>query len=177
MARQSSSRPTQSPIVEKLVADPSQPELRVLSGYLGRSARDGHWRVYQNVEFSEYLEVADSDIVHVEKTGRDDSDVAAWVWVRRDARVEHVRPQRTQAQAEFLMGDISSGFQPGAAGPIGALMRSLALAALPKTFSVTECATCPTSDGSHSCFAPVCTLATSCWTTHPADPGCGKKIA
>ncbi len=176
MAKRSSSRPTQSPIVEKLVADPSRPQLRVLSGYLGKSARDGYWRVYQNVEFSEYLEVAEGDIVHVEKTGRDDTEVAAWLWVRKDAPVEHVRPDRTKAQAEFLMGDISSGLQPGAAGPIAALIRSFALGAFPKTFTVTECATCPTGDGSHTCFAPVCTLATSCWTTHPADPGCGKKM-
>lgn len=169
-----SSGPKQDPVVEKLVRDPARPGTRLVSGYLGKSAREGYWRVYLNLEFSEYLEVAEKDILHSERLGGEDTTASgSWVWVKQDAQLDHVRTRPRQAQAEFLRGDIASAFLGDAA------LRSFGLGTigrLPRTFSVTECATCPTNDGDHTCVPAVCTLATSCHTTVPTDPGCGRKI-
>ena len=163
-------------LVEELVPDPSQPQARLVSGYLGKSARAGQWRVYLSLEFGEYLEIAEQDILQVVKLGREGSEAGAWVWVKHGASVEHVRLAPRRVQAEFLQGDITSAFLFGAAGQAATFFRGLAALALPKTFSVTECATCPTDDGSHTCVPAVCTLATSCLTTVPTDPGCGAKF-
>jgi hypothetical protein len=165
----------QDALVERLVADPANPGVKLLSGYLGRGDREGVWRLYLNLEFNDYLEIAEADILHVEKLGRDDaSQAGAWVWVKRDASVDHVRGERRGAQGEFLGGAISSRFLGGAAGGITAGVGGVA--ALPSTFSVTECATCPTDDGRHTCLPAVCTLATSCFTTVPIDKGCGDRF-
>lgn len=150
-------------LVERLIPDPGKPAAQLLSGYLGKSDRDGVWRIYLNLEFTEYLEIAEEDILHVEKLGRGDaSQAGAWIWVKRDATVEHVRPERRGAQAEFLGGEISTAFLGGAAGDRLGIASLTLLAGLRKTFSVTECATCPTNDGKHTCLPAVCTLATSC---------------
>jgi hypothetical protein len=161
-------------LIERLVPDPAKPEAKLLSGYLGRSDRDSVWRLYLNLEFNDYLEFAEADIVHVEKLGRDDeSQAGAWVWVKTETIVEHVRPERRAVQADFLGGAISSGLLGGAAGA-GINAASVGLvAALPRTFSVTEC---PTDDGKHTCTPAVCTLATSCYTTVPVDKGCGDRF-
>jgi hypothetical protein len=172
-----SSGPKPDPVVEKLVRDPARPGTKLLSGYLGKSARQGYWRIYLNFEFSEYLEVAEGDILHSERLGGDDSTASgSWVWVKEDARLEHVKTRGQQAQAEFLRGDIAAVFLAQTAVR-SSVFGLVTIAALPRTFSVTECATCPTDDGGHTCFPAVCTLATSCFTTVPVDVGCGRKIA
>jgi hypothetical protein len=175
MSQEGKSEITQDSLVERLVADPGNPETKLLSGYLGKSDRDGVWRIYLNLEFNEYLEIAEGDILHVEKLGREgESQAGAWMWVTPGAAVEHVRPERRRAQGEFLAGDITALFlRRSAAGRFG---MPAPIMSLPRTFSVTECATCPTDDGSHTCVPAVCTLATSCLTTVPTDPGCGDRF-
>lgn len=164
----------QDPVVEKLVRDPSRPGARLVSGYVGKSDREGRWRIYLNLEFSEYLEVSKEDVLHSERLAEETSASGTWVWVKEDARVEHVRTRPKQARAEFLRGDIASAFLGDAAGRGFGISSTIVF--LPRTFTVTECATCPTGDGSHTCVPAVCTLATSCLTTVPTDPGCGKKV-
>jgi hypothetical protein len=150
-------------LVERLVADPANPEAKLLSGYLGKSDREGVWRVYLSLEFNDYLEIAEAEILHVEKLRRDDaSQAGAWIWMKPDAVVEHVRPERRTTQGEFLSGEISGRFLGASAGGGLDLGFLTLVAALQKTFSVTECATCPTNDGKHTCVPAVCTLATSC---------------
>ena len=44
-------------IVRSLVPDPAQPpDVRVLVGFLGRSARERSWRLYVTPNFSDYVE-------------------------------------------------------------------------------------------------------------------------
>jgi hypothetical protein len=165
----------QDPLVEKIVDDPNHSQTRLVSGYVGKSTRSGYWRVYLNLEFSDYLEIAEADVLHVETLGDEDTS-GAWLWLRREASVEHVRSEPQKAQAEFLSGEIAAALLAQASPQAAMGFPWLRFAGLLKTFTVTECATCPTNDGSHSCVPAVCTLATSCLTTVPTDPGCGKKV-
>jgi hypothetical protein len=165
----------EDPLVSKVVHDPSSPKAKLLSGYLGRSSRRGHWRVYLTLDFSEYVELAAKDILHTQALGSPNAS-GSWIWVRDDAKMEHVKPDAESTGAEFLKGPIASKYignslfgnlgRVGVGGGFGLI----------KTFSVTECATCPTDDGAHTCVPAVCTLATSCLTSVPTDPGCGDKF-
>jgi hypothetical protein len=166
----------EDPLVQQLVPDPSSPGAKLFSGYVGRGEKEGMWRLYLSLEFDEYLEFRENDLVHVETLGGEGgSQAGSWIWLKPDAAVEHVRGEHRGMQGEFLGGDISKKFlHASPAGSVGLL--SPMLGALPQTFSVTQCATCPTGDGSHTCFPAVCTLATSCYTTVPIDRGCGLRL-
>jgi hypothetical protein len=166
----------EDPLVQQLVRDPAKPGAKLFSGYVGRSTSEGSWRLYLSLAFDDYLEFRESDIVHVETVGgKGGSQAGAWVWLSPDAAVQHIRGEHRGMQGEFLGGDISKRFlhaSPG--GTVG--LASPLFPALPQTFSVTACATCPTDDGAHTCFPAVCTLATSCYTTVPIDRGCGGRL-
>ena len=57
--------PEQKPddLAAELVPDPTKlPDVVVLKGYLGKSTRAGFSRLYVNLSFSEYVEVADEDV-------------------------------------------------------------------------------------------------------------------
>jgi hypothetical protein len=166
----------EDPLVRQLVRDPSNPAAKLFSGYAGKGESDGTWRLYLSLEFDEYLEFRESDLVHVETLGGEGSPQAGtWVWLKPDAAVEHVRGEQRAMQGEFLGGAISKRFlRSSPAGGVG--MASALFPAFPQTFTVTACATCPTDDGSHTCFPAVCTLATSCYTTVPIDRGCGLRL-
>lgn len=160
-------------VVEGLVPDPGHPpELKVLRGLLGRGTHDGYWRLYISADLGTYVEFAEDDVVYVAKLGPDGSSVGGTVvWLPRSAPVQRPAPAQQDVQAAYLAGKIAGAYL-GVVRPVwpgGGL-------GLAKTFSVTECATCPTGDGSHTCVPAVCTLATSCMTTVPTDPGCGGGV-
>jgi len=95
-------------LVARLVPNPAvAPDLVRLTGYLGRSARQGYWRLYQTMELTDYLEIAEDDIVHSESP-EDESPTV--VWVRREATIKRVHSESVQAQADFLRGDIAGDF-------------------------------------------------------------------
>ena len=162
-------------LVSQVVRDPSSPRAKLVSGYLGKSARRNYWRIYLTLDFSEYVEVAAKDILHTESLGTPNAS-GSWVWIKGDAKLEHVKPDSESTEAQFLKGSIASRYIAnslfGNFGRTG-LASGFGLA---KTFSVTECATCPTDDGAHTCVPAVCTLATSCLTSVPTDSGCGDRF-
>jgi hypothetical protein len=165
----------QDKLVEHLVTDPSQvPDIKMLSGFIGKSGRDGWLRLYLTPELNEYVEISQEEIIHHRRLDTSETSLGGTVvWVRRGTNLVHTRTVSREVQAGFLQGDITAAFLNGvSAGPtLG--FRGAGRLALPATFSVTQCATCPTERGEHTCFPAVCTLATSCFTTHPVDKGCG----
>ena len=164
----------QDSLVEKLVHDPNEPaRVRVISGFVGNSPRAGHLRLYLDLELKSYIEIEEQEIVHHERLSRERSPLGGtMLWVREEARVEH-RPAPATA-ADFLRGRVARTMRSRVAAGVAGLHGGLG--ALPRTFSVTECATCPTDDGSHTCVPAVCTLASGCLTTVPTDPGCGGAL-
>ena len=165
-------------VVQHLVPDPSAvPEVKILSGFLGKSSRDGHWRLYLTPELSEYIEIPEEAVLRSQKLDNEQSPLGGTIlWINRNAELVHTRTKSVAAQAEFLQGSITASFLRGLS--VGAIFGSGSVGGVGglKTFSVTECATCPTEDDSHTCVPAVCTLASSCLTTVPTDPGCGERL-
>jgi hypothetical protein len=111
----------QDEVIARLVPDPADPPHVIrLAGYLGKSARRGFWRLYLTLELSDYVEVAEDDIVHSQALASQEHPLGGTaVWIRSDATLQHVRTESRQAQAEFLQGDITGAFLANAKGSVG----------------------------------------------------------
>ena len=105
----------QDALVEKLVVDPSKtPEVKVLFGFLGRSPEAGTWRLYLTPQLDSYVEFSAEDMVHTQQLAAAQSPLGGTaVWLKRGATLKHTRTGTRQAQAEFVRGDIMSGFTAG----------------------------------------------------------------
>ena len=105
---------------QQLVPDPSNPpDVVIYSGYLGKSTRDGYWRLYLNATMDNYIEVAETDISYSESLESRENPLGGTIlWVKKDAKIIHTQTQNANAQASFLSGDITSRMLPGAIGGI-----------------------------------------------------------
>jgi hypothetical protein len=101
-------------IVQRLKPDPSKiPNARVLAGFLGKSTREGYWRLYVSLQMNEYIEIAENDIVDTQPMGEEETVGGSLVWVRHDAVVEFTVSGPLRAQGEFLQGGITGEYLPG----------------------------------------------------------------
>lgn len=164
---------SQDELVTGLVPDSNRtPDVRMLSGFLGKSAQDGYWRLYLTPELNEYIEFSAQDVVHSQRIDPSQSPLGGTVvWLRREANLTHSRSMSGETQADFLQGSITAAYLRGTRAGASLGLRAFELLRVGDT-EVTVCKTCP-----HSDFAPVCTLATSCYTKVVTDPGCGGVIA
>src|SRR5215203_5060010 len=111
---------TPNDFTESLVPDPSQPPPRtiVLEGLVGRSPKEGYWRLYFNEELSNYAEFKEEDLRHQESIPREHYPLpgleANKVWLDADAQVDFTNTESRRMQAEFLRGDIAEGSLMGA---------------------------------------------------------------
>ncbi|MGH7507162.1 MAG: hypothetical protein ACRELX_16020, partial [Longimicrobiales bacterium] len=107
----------QDALVERVVPDPAQHRpMTLLTGFVGKSARDGYWRLYLTAEFDEYVEFRDEDVENTEQLPEEQSSLGGLrVWIRKGATLEHTHITSHQVQAEFLRGGIASRFLPGSA--------------------------------------------------------------
>jgi hypothetical protein len=106
---------SEDPIVGRLVPDPSQPSPPkvALEGLLGRSIREGYWRLYFSSGLERYAEFKEEDVLHSEKIPQEQLPFAGLqatkVWLRHDAEVEYTRTESHRVQAEFLQGGLAAG--------------------------------------------------------------------
>jgi hypothetical protein len=115
---QQSNRPTKlepDALIKQLLPDAAQlPDLRVLVGFLGKSTRQGYWRLYFTLTLDEYVEFAETDVVHSHAFDADESQLGGTViWVQRDANLKHTRTVSREAQADFLQGAIANSVAKG----------------------------------------------------------------
>ncbi len=114
-------QPKQHPLVEALVPDPSQPPVNSITivGLRGRSATAGLLRLYLTAALNEYVEIAEDEVLYSVELP---DDGGTQVWVNASSKVQHVRIESEQVQAEFLGGPIAeASYGPaGTAGPGGA---------------------------------------------------------
>lgn len=107
-------------LVEQLVPEAgSHQPLTVLEGFLGKSGREGYWRLYLTPELDEYVEFAEDDVAHSQETTAEAAPApfgGSCVWLREGAAVTHTRVSTRQMQAEFLRGGVTSAYL-GAAAP------------------------------------------------------------
>ena len=166
---------SEDPIVRRLVPDPSQPPPPnvALEGLLGRSIREGYWRLYFSSGLERYAEFKEEDVLHSEKIPQEQLPFAGLqatkVWVRHDAEVEYTRAESRRVQAEFLQGGLAAG--------LSGLARSRAQVLLPQMpgYKGPSIEGCPT-------FGAICSALDLCppkpkWTealvcTIAGNPAC-----
>lgn len=98
-------------IVERLVPDPTNiPDVRVLAGFLGKTNRKNHWRLYLTTNLTNYVEFDQDDVVHSEQLEGDEYPLGGTViWINRDANLQHMQLTSREAQADFLQGRMRAG--------------------------------------------------------------------
>jgi hypothetical protein len=157
--------------VDKLVGDPATagPEVLVLTGWVGRSTRDGHVRLYLTPDLVEYVSIPTEDVLHTEKVPAERAGLAATrVWLRATAEIQHTQRMPGSAARHFLGGPAASTFLSrfgrfrGGGRFFGG--GNVGLASVPPQASV--CFSCPTEGGEDTCVPATCTLSTSCQTQY-----------
>jgi hypothetical protein len=78
-------------------------------GYVGRSGKEGHVRVYPTLDdLSQYIEIREEDIVHSEDVPDTVMEHgASSLWVKGSAELVHHQTQTETVQAQFLGGGIA----------------------------------------------------------------------
>lgn len=93
--------PMPDEVIERVIKDPANPEVKRLTGFLmGRSDKDGYWRLYLNVDLDHYIEFRKEDTLHAQQF-RPASTV---VWLKSDARV--IEKIARSGSVEFLQGGL-----------------------------------------------------------------------
>jgi hypothetical protein len=108
-------------LAAELVPDPTNlPDLVVLSGYLGKSTRAGFSRLYVDVSFTEFVEVADEDVLARRSLAADQDPLGGTVlWVKRSAALLRATVSSAQEHAAFLRGEITASRQSQMELPVG----------------------------------------------------------
>jgi len=98
----------EDPLVAALVPDPGEGPANavVLHGYVGKSTRAGHWRLYLDAGLEAYAEVSEGDILHHRRLA---NDAGTLVWVSKSLELKVTRVSSATIQAEFLSGAIAAG--------------------------------------------------------------------
>ena len=96
-------------LAEKVAPDPSkQLDAVALNGFVGRSAQDGHIRLYDDVGFQSYYEISVSDILHSEQLPTTQAPLGgSLVYVKRSALLLRVQVP-AEIEARFLEGPMSA---------------------------------------------------------------------
>jgi hypothetical protein len=103
-------------IVKKVRPDPGAEPSKVimLNGFLGEGKEKGRWRLYLTPQLTEYVEIAEDDIVHsVSLATEKDPLLGTQLWVKSDANITHTRVDSQKVQAEFFKGEIATGYKSG----------------------------------------------------------------
>ena len=101
-----------TPFVGGVVSDPAAPpDSLLLLGYLGASSEAGHTRLYFDPQLTQYVEIPDDAILHVETPPEESTDPlrATWVWVHRDAAVLRGPVAEDRTPSSFLEGPLVGG--------------------------------------------------------------------
>jgi hypothetical protein len=101
-------RLTEDPLVAALVPNPGEGPANavVLHGFVGKSTRAGHVRLYLDARLEAYAEVSEGDILHHRRLA---NDAGTFVWVSKSLELKVTRVSSATIQAEFLSGAIAAG--------------------------------------------------------------------
>jgi hypothetical protein len=105
-------------LLNRLVPDPSNPDVNVLTGvFLGRAEDDRSARLYTTVRLTQYFQLPKDKILGVKRfpTGQ------LAVWIPGDLRVQVVTSN--SFSGDFLKGNIQAAFAKRGAGGLGAAAR------------------------------------------------------
>jgi hypothetical protein len=155
----------QDAVVEKLVPEPaSPPNLKVLIGLLGRSPREGYWRIYVSAYLSEYFEFRSEDVCHHQRLEPDQSVLGGTiVWVKDTAEIARGSSIAADTAQEFLQGEIARAMFSAARAPGAVLGGSRPWLAAVNTW-VCQNQTAGT------CTLVLCTRVDECRISREANP-------
>ena len=107
----------QDRLVENLIPNPSDPRPTIqLTGWLGKSSKEGCWRLYLTPQLSEYVQFLDTAVVHSQPVPEDQSPLGGtMIWLDASTPLEYTQIVQRQVQADFLSGGITSEYLPGTA--------------------------------------------------------------
>ena len=80
--------------------------LTTLLGFIGPSPKEGRVRVYLELSFSSYCEVANDDVVKTAPVDANDAHSPTIVWIKNSAQVGLVKVGRLTGDASFVSGAI-----------------------------------------------------------------------
>jgi hypothetical protein len=128
-------------LADHLVPDPANPDVRRLVGFLlGKSHRDGYWRLYLNSDLTHYIEFSKEDTVHAKQVGPN----RTMVWVKPQTRVQVY--QTASVPVEFLKGDVLKDAM-GGAGQSGFGRTMMAMAGASGCAHCQQTPSCPCHPG------------------------------
>src|SRR5215471_11282505 len=105
-------RLVQDRLVEQLIPDPAdhQPTIQ-LTGWLGKSSKEGFWRLYLTPQLNEYVQFAETAVLHSQPIPEEQSPLGGTVvWLEAGTTLEHLEVVKRQVQADFLSGGITSNY-------------------------------------------------------------------
>ncbi|MFL6195783.1 MAG: hypothetical protein ACJ75H_16515 [Thermoanaerobaculia bacterium] len=113
--------------VDALVEDPANPpQLQVLTGYRGRSAEEGHTRLYLDPELTGWVDIPDEAILLTREVQDEYGLGKSLVWTKLDAQLKQGPQTGGGTGADFLRGqvaqDLGGGAGLGGAQPIRTLI-------------------------------------------------------
>lgn len=100
------------PFVAKIVTDPKQHvDTSLLQGYLGSSSEDNSTRIYLDPALSQYMDVPNEQIIHVEPLPKDQSPLGgSFIWLRKDAEVVTGKAGGQRRKSTFLEGSLQAEY-------------------------------------------------------------------
>ena len=87
--------------------------LVTLTGFVGESTKEGYVRVYLDLSFTSYCEVATADVVKTKRVDAADEDSPTVLWVTASAQMGLVSVGRLSGSASFVSGAIRSRYGRG----------------------------------------------------------------
>jgi hypothetical protein len=160
------------PLVDALIPDPAQapPDVIVMAGHLGRSPVAGRWRLYLAIDLSDFVEVAEDDIMFSRSIDGDLGGTA--LWIKASASLERGTTTTQQTAAGFLQGKLTDAYLGQAASdywPEGAIDPGIITFKCPSRGCPTLRCTpgCPTPH----CPSIRCPTPRTQWCTKPAICG------
>jgi len=112
-------------LIEKLapIGEPTQ-DMAAIWGFLIQNPKDKNWwRLYLNIEFTEFIEFQRDALIHYEHLGTQVNPLGGYmVWINRAAAVYYTAAVSRIRMASYLQGPITENFvtQPAAGGAPGA---------------------------------------------------------
>ena len=93
--------------VDAVVKDPANPpKVKLVVGYLGKSASDGLVRIYMSPELAEHVDVPEAAILHTQEVPNDHFG-AVYVWIDRNAEVTVRDTSRSELKTRFFSGPLA----------------------------------------------------------------------
>lgn len=106
--------------VDQLISDPNNiPDLILLNGFEGKSAKEGHTRLYLNAVLNEYYEVPTDAILHALDAPASSSSPlpTRYMWIKGDAALIRQGKSSAARTVQFLSGPIQSAQAASAPPP------------------------------------------------------------